>query len=192
MKRLLLSIFSAAALLFAGAGPLLTPLPAQAQVSVDAGKTGVTRGMHLLCSSAIAASVTGTTNETALATCTIPAGSMGTSGGLLIYSTWSVTSSANNKTPRIRFGGASGTQYLSVILTTSATLGDVRRIRNRGAVNSQVGGFSNSQTGVGSSTGAVSTSSVDTSASVDLVASCQLASSAESCTLENYEVWQLP
>jgi hypothetical protein len=147
---------------------------------------------RLLAASAVAVPLTGTLTETVLATVTVPGGAMGTNGGVLIYSTWTVTNNANNKQVRIRFGGTAGTQHLTQIVTTAATLGDVRRIRNRGAANSQVGSFSSSQTGLGTSAGAVVTSTVDTSVAADLVFSGQLANVADSVVLENYEVWLLP
>jgi hypothetical protein len=184
MQRVLLSIFAAAALLFAGIAP--------AQVATDAGKTGISRSMHLLCSSAVAASVTGTTSETTLATCTVPGGAMGRNGGVEIRTVWSYTNSANAKTLRIRFGGAAGTQYMSIAPTTTNALSDVRRIRNRNSASSQVGSqaFGSSSFGTGSS--APVTSSLDTSGPVDIVASCQLALSTETCSLEAVEVWAMP
>lgn len=180
MKRLLLSLFAAAALLFAGLAP--------AQVSVDAGKTGASRSMHLLCASAVAASVTGTTTETALATCTIPAGAMGTSGGLLIYSTWSVTNSANTKTLRGKFGG---TAFFTQGLTAAAHYSDIRRVRNR-SVSAQIFSAAAGANPVGASSLAVTTASVDSLSSVDVTFTGQLANTGETITLENYEVWLLP
>jgi hypothetical protein len=158
----------------------------------DPTKTGLIVGASLLAASAVALSVTGNTNETVLATVSIPAGSMGLNGGVVVKSTWSHTNSANSKTLRIRFGGVSGTAYLSYGATTTATLTETeRRIRNRNSASSQVG---NAPTGVqsGGSSGAIPTSAVDTTAVVDIVISGQLALGSESITLENYEVWLLP
>lgn len=150
------------------------------------------RAPILLAASAVAASVTGTTNETTLATVTIPAGAMGTSGGVQINSSWSTTNSANTKTIRARFGGASGTAYLSGGVTTVASIADSRRIKNRGSADSQVGSLAAIQGGFGTSGAAVITSTVDTSAAVDLVFTGQLTNTGETITLENYEVWLLP
>jgi hypothetical protein len=147
----------------------------------------------LAASAATGMSHTGNTNETALATISIPGGAMGLNGGLLIYTTWTYTNSGNNKTLRVRFGGASGTQYLASTTTTTATLSDFRKIRNRNSASAQIG---NTAGGAGSTFGttasAVTTSSVDTTAAVDLVISAQLASAGETITLESYEVWLLP
>jgi hypothetical protein len=147
----------------------------------------------LLAASAVAASVTGTTNETALATVTIPAGAMGLNGGVEIRTVWSVTNSANSKTPRIRLGGTSGTQFMAAVFTTTATISDIRSIRNRNSASSQVGSIgASAASSIGSSTVAVVTGSVDTSAAQDLVISGTLANSGETITLEMYEVWLLP
>lgn len=145
----------------------------------------------LLAASAVASSHTGNTNETALATISIPAGAMGTGGGLEIRTVWSYTNSANNKILRARLGGASGTQYLADTVTTTASKVDVRWIKNRGAANSQVGGHLSSSP-IASSTLSAITSAVDTSAATTVVISGQLANSGETITLEMYEVWLIP
>jgi hypothetical protein len=151
------------------------------------------RAPILLAASAVAVPLTGTTNETALATVSIPAGSMGLNGAVQVSTAWSITSSANNKTMRVRFGGVSGTQYLASALTTNTTLGDIRTIRNRGAANSQVGMLSATNPGgYGNTSNAITTGAIDTAAAVDVVISGQLASAAETITLEAYEVWLLP
>jgi hypothetical protein len=161
-------------------------------VATDPRKTGVNAGMTLLAASAVAIPLTGTTNETTLATVAVPAGAMGLNGAVEIRTTWSNTNSANNKTPRVRFGGASGTVYFAVILTTTVAYLDIpRRIRNRNSASSQVGVTSSGGT-FGTSGGAPTTSTVDTSATVDVVITGQLANSGENLTLESYEVWLLP
>jgi hypothetical protein len=181
MKRILLSLFAAAALLFGGLAP--------AQVATDAGKTGIARAAHLLCSGTTALAVTGTLTETTLATCTVPAGAMGLTGSVRIETTWSYTNSANSKTLRVKFGG---TSYLAVALTTSATGADVRIIRNRNSASSQIG---NIGTGTPAytlnSSAALPTSSVDTTAAVTILLTGQLANTGETITLEGYEVWLL-
>lgn len=161
-------------------------------VATDARKTGVNAGMTLLAASAAGASVTGTASETALATVTIPGGAMGLNGGVFVMSSWTVTNSANNKTLRVRFGGASGTAHMQQAVTAVASVSDARRIRNRNATNSQVSSFSISASGFGTSSGALATSSVDTTQAVDIVFTGGLANTGETITLESYEVWLLP
>jgi hypothetical protein len=152
----------------------------------------VVNGPRLLAASAVAASVTGTVNETALATVTIPGGAMGLNGGLHIHTTWSHTNSVNNKTLRARLGGIAGTQYMTQVATTTASLSDFRRVRNRNSASSQVGATGAASVPYGATGAAIVTSAVDMSASVDLVLSGQLASAGETITLENYEVWLVP
>jgi hypothetical protein len=147
----------------------------------------------LAASAATGMSVTGTTNETALATVSIPAGSMGTSGGLHVYTTWTMTNSANSKTPRIRLGGIAGTAFMAVGFTTAASFADFRRIKNRGAANSQVAAApAAASSPFGASSSAVTAGAVDTSAAQDLVISGQLTNTGETLTLESYEVWLIP
>lgn len=161
-------------------------------VSTDPRKTGIAVGPTLLAASAVAVSVTGTTAETTLATVTIPAGAMGLNGGLLIYTTWGYTNSVNAKTPRVRLGGAAGTIYMALPQSTTASLHDLRRIRNRNSAASQVGAASATGGMSTASSGAAVTSTVDTAAAVDLVLTGALALNTETITLESYEVWLLP
>lgn len=159
---------------------------------VSDGTRWVPASAQLLARSAVAAALTGSTNETALATVTVPAGLMGVDGALHVYTTWATTNSANNKTLRVRFGGAAGNAYMANVLTTSASFNDMRRIRNRNSAASQVGTGSASASAYAAAGGAVTTSAVDTASAVDLVLSGQLATAAESISLENYEVWITP
>lgn len=141
----------------------------------------------VLGASAAAVSCPADTSEDLLATVTIPAGIMGLNGILRIYHLWSFTSSANNKTPRVRLGGIGGTVYGSDVFTTSATWQDMRWIANRGAANSQIGGKSSAGI-LTFSTSSNITSSVDTSAATTLVFTGQKASAGETLTLEQYLV----
>lgn len=160
---------------------------------VSDGNRWLPDGPQVLARSAVAASITGTVNETALATVPIPAGLLGTDGGLLVYSTWTVTNSANNKTNRIRLGGIAGTAFMAAVSTAVATQSDIRRIRNRASAASQVASTAaGTALSTGTTTAAITTGAVDTSMAQDLVLSGQLASAGEQITLENYEVWVTP
>jgi hypothetical protein len=162
-------------------------------IATDPRKTGINAGMTLLAASGVAVALTGTTNETAMATISIPAGAMGLNGGVMVKSVWSYTNSANAKTIRGRLGGIAGTTFLSFGATVTSAMSDMqRRFRNRGSASSQicslpVGSFTN-----GGSTSAPATMAIDTAATQDVVLSGQLASAAETITLESYEVWLLP
>lgn len=149
---------------------------------------------QLLAATAVAASVTGTTSETVLATVSIPPGAMGLTGAIEVRTIWSGTASANNKTYRVRLGGASGSQVLSIVLTTTPNLSDVRRLRNRNSASSQLcsAGGGGPVGGFGSTDSSIVATSINTAVAQDLVISAQLAISSETATLEGYEVWLLP
>lgn len=129
--------------------------------------------------------------ETALATVTIPAGAMGLNGGLMIVSAWTFTNSANVKTLRVRLGGIGGTAFLSTGPTTNVTFMDIRHIRNRGSMSSQIGSLSGSAP-IGLTSNTFITGAIDMSVAQDLVFTGQLALNSETLTLERYEVWLLP
>jgi len=140
---------------------------------------------RVLAQSSVAVSHTGTTTETTLATVTIPAGAMGPNGRVRITTFWTYTNSANTKTLRVRFGGASGASYLAHNITATATLRHQTEICNVNAANSQVGSLN---TSFGASTDAVLNSTVDTTSAVDIVFRCQLANAGEIVTLRSYLV----
>lgn len=144
--------------------------------------------VRVLAQSGVAASVTGTTNETTLATITLPGGAMGINGGVRIHTLWSMTNNANNKTQKVKFGG---TSILFYTLTSVAGNQTLTIYRNRGAANSQVG-LANSSTGIGNTSSAPTTSSIDTSADVTILITGQLATGTDTLTLEAYSVEVLP
>lgn len=151
--------------------------------------TKSTQSVRVLAQSAVAASHTGNTLNTAVATVTVPANSMGPNGALKITTLWSLTSSANAKTLGIKFGGPSGTSYLNAQLTNSATYREERMIHNRNATNSQVGHSTQATYGgFGVSGGAVVTSTVDTTQDADIVFAVQLNDASETVTLEAYTI----
>lgn len=137
-------------------------------------------------------SLTGSTTETTLDTVTIPAGTLGANGVVEIIALWTLTNNANNKTPIIRFGGVSGTQYLAPVLTTTATFRSHVTIQNRNATNSQIGMNPATGTAFGTTTLAPQTSAVDTTAAVDIVFRGLLANAADSIALESMLVRVCP
>ena len=141
----------------------------------------------MLASSAVAVSHTGNTNETVLATVTIPAGLMGLNGILRFDVLWSITSSGNNKTTRVRLGGIGGTEFHSLINTTVASVRALRNIQNRGSASSQISEWAGGL-GPGSTSSAVTTGTVNTAVAQDLVITGRLASAGETITLERYIV----
>lgn len=161
---------------------------------VSDGTRWIPDGAQILGRSGVASSVTGTVSETALATVVVPAGAMGLNGGLLVKSAWNYTNSANNKVLRVRFGaGLAGTAIYQSTLTTTASLSDERRIRNRNNASSQVSSLAAATNGgFGTSTAAMTTAAINTAAAADVVLSGTLANTGETITLEQYEVWLTP
>lgn len=142
---------------------------------------------RVIAKSNVAVSHTGNTNDTTLATVTVPAGAMGANGRLRITSLWSTTNNANNKTGRVKFGG---TTYTSSVIANNASYRTQTEVSNRNATNSQVGYPGGS--GLGGSTAVVVTTAVDTTAEVTVLLTGQLASGADTITLESYVVELFP
>ncbi len=143
-------------------------------------------GFKVLAQSSVAVSCPADTTEDVLATITVPANSMGPNGRIRVTTIWTTTNSANNKTCRTRFGGASGTQYQTSVITTSAVLVDIRELGNRNAANSQVGSTVFTTGGLGTSGTGVTTSAVDTTADTTVVITGQKATAGEVLILESY------
>jgi len=142
---------------------------------------------HVLGAAGVAASHTGDTAETQLASLTLPGGAMGPNGVLRVTTLWSYSNSANSKTLRVRLGGLSGTAFQANAVTTSNIGVMQRTIQNRNSQSSQIGfNIANavSYTTVGSGT-SVATGAVDTSVDQSLVITGQLASAGETVTLES-------
>ncbi len=144
---------------------------------------------ELLGVSAVRVTHTGNTTETALATITIPANSMGANGFVRIHGVWVRTAgTAGIITSRIRFSSLTGTIYITqTMATTQSSIRANVDIMNRNATNSQVGGVS-SGGGWASATGVANVSAVDTTAATTVVLSGQHASAADTLGLESYIV----
>lgn len=144
------------------------------------------KAFRVLAASAVAVTHTGDTNETALATITVPANSLGANGVLRITAVFSMTNDASTKTARIRYSSITGTIYNTTPVTTSASVTMLRFIANRNATNSQVGGGSTTQF---AATSAVAvTSAVDTTAATTVVLTGELADGTDSITIESYVI----
>jgi hypothetical protein len=145
------------------------------------------RHWRVLGQSSVAVSHTGDTNETTLATVTVPANRMGANGRLRITAHWTYTNSANNKIPRIRFGGS---QVAGTTETTTVQRMTQLQIGNRNALNSQiVSATANTTfTGFGTTSTAATTLTIDTTADRSVTMTGQLANTGETITLESYVV----
>lgn len=162
-------------------------------VSGNAGSIWVTDGTYwspenghiVLASSAVAQSHTGNTDETALASLSIPAGLIGPNGTLVISGKFSHPISSNVKTMRVNL--ASTTLCQVAASASNGTLAFEWRISNRNSESSQLGHFTGN-TGVGGSAASFNTGTVDTSQAQTLAITAQLSSGAETITLEGYSI----
>lgn len=148
---------------------------------------GITLG-----ASGVASAVTGTTNETVLATIPIYPNIMGLNGALIVTSYWSITNSANNKVLSVRVG-ASGSGLTGSIWgqTTQTTVRSMRwsvEIHNRGLTNSQVLMNGIGTGGWSTTVQAPSTDTRDTTVAMDMVLTGTLANAGETIQLEYYTV----
>ena len=142
---------------------------------------------RVLAASAVAASVTGATSKTALATINVPAGAMGANGRLRVTTHMSMTASTNLKTLSIELGGTafySRTEAGASI----ATYRDQREIANRNSASSQVAWRATSIGGFGGGTAATTTGAVNTASAQQLIIYGQLGNAGETIALENYIV----
>lgn len=120
--------------------------------------------------------------EVTLATVTIPAGVLGTTGRLVVNDLWEVTNSANNKVTDVKL---STTSIGEVTLTTVDSQLEQRHVWNT-AVDAQV--FFAGPASFGSVATAVSTGAVDTSSAVSLTFTAKPAAENEFVELKAYSV----
>lgn len=135
--------------------------------------------------SGASSAITGTTNETVLATISIPAGIMGANGAMRLWSLWSYTNSANSKILRARLNGLGTQAIMGATCTTSGVYGDLRYVFNANANNSQKTWQFSALGGTGVSTTAT-TAAIDTTATTSFVLTGQLSNTGETITLEAY------
>lgn len=177
----------------AGSSPTCT-VSRTAPVPVSSGGTGTTCQQFYIpvnCASHIASVVTGTTAETTLSSCNIPANSMGVLGALYTDVTWSYTNSGNNKSRRGYFGGQ---QFWLRNGTTTRSAWQPFAIFNRNSMSDQVvsagSGLPNAYS---ETTAAIGTLSVDTTQDQTLTWTCQLTvagvAAGESCSIESATYW---
>lgn len=139
----------------------------------------------LQCVSHVSSTVTGTTAETTLASCTIPGGAIGANGSLYVNTCLSWTNNGNNKTYRIKLGT---TQIGGAVSTTSQYACSSSLVSNRNSQSAQI--FSNpfafSMFGVHTN---AHYGTVDTSTNQTLIITCTLASASDSCAVESFDVF---
>jgi hypothetical protein len=143
--------------------------------------------IRILGQSAVAVPLTGTVNETVIVSVPIPAGCMGPNSRLRASILWSYTNSANNKTLRVRLGGAAGTVHHSLTMTTTVAYRLQMEIANVNSMASQKGAPTMTG-GWGTSTGAIATGAIDMTVDQTLAIIGTLASAGETITVESYLV----
>jgi hypothetical protein len=144
------------------------------------------RGWYVLAASGVAASHTGSTSETTLATVTVPAGALGANGIMRVRANWSYPNSVNTKVFRTRVGGVSGTSIASYTATTTQSIVVANQLHNRNSQSSQV--CANSAWLGGAIDATPTTLSVDTSNAFDVLFTVVLANSSETAVLHSYSV----
>lgn len=132
-----------------------------------------------------AATVTGTTNKTALGTLALPAGLANIPGACLLVETlWSVTNSANGKGLRIELGS---TTFYNIAATSILSDANYTMIRVR-SQSAQVAMPVASASGLSTSSSACVTGAEDMSAALNIIISATLNSAADTATLEGWTV----
>ena len=152
----------------------------------------VGRSPRVLASSGTPASVTGTTTETQLAAVAVPAGLLGSNGMLRVSTLWTMTNNGNAKTPRVRFSGAAGAQFVGGAVTGVSQVHDVRLIYANNATNAEKAFNSGTATPYTSNGASPTTASADTTQATSLFLSGQLAVGSDTLTLEAFTVEFVP
>ena len=144
---------------------------------------------YVFAQSGTAASVGAVTTETTLATISFSGSELGPNGWLQVIMQWTMTNNANVKDARVRLGGAAGTVYTAPTLTSIAGLTRLVTIANSNSQSAQKTATpAGNAVGVGSFSSTGVTSTVNTASSWDLVITGQKANSADTLTLEGYQV----
>jgi hypothetical protein len=153
------------------------------------GEQGVPVGPRILGSSGTPQSHTGDTNESVLATITVPANLLGTNGTIRGRAYFTFTNNGNNKILRARFGGIGGTAYFQNTFTVNGFAEIAFAFANNNATNSQKGILSGGNI-YNSVAGA--TSAIDTTAATTIVLTVALANGTDTGQLEGYTIEYLP
>jgi len=130
-------------------------------------------------------SFTGSTTETTLINVSLPAGSLGNNGQVVVTSNWACNNSAGAKTGTVYLGGtAVGT---ASSYTTSTGGSSMNSIRNRGALNAQI-----SQIIGGVSTSSSVYTAIDTSVSKAITITGDTATATDHIILEGFTIKMYP
>lgn len=162
-----------------------TPISPATSAQFDCSNLGT---WYVVGRSGVQVSHTGDTNETTLATISVPAGAMGPNGILRITAIFGATGSAGTKTARVKL---SSTTFSQLAMSSAQSGQKVQvEIHNRNSSSSQISHNSGgAQAGSwGLSTSAPTTGSIATSSAQDITLTGQLANGADSIAIEAYTV----
>jgi hypothetical protein len=130
-------------------------------------------------------SFTGSTTETTLINVTLPAGSLGNNGQVVVTANWACNNSAGAKTGTVYLGGSAVGSTSSY--TTSTGGSSMNSIRNRGVLTAQT-----SQLIGGASTGASVYTAIDTSIDKAITITGDTATATDHIILEGFTIKMYP
>lgn len=180
--------------------PLPTDVPSGTKFNITNLGTGsavfMSNGSHwlpvgevLLFVDPVETTLTATTTETVFTTFTLNKKLASPKMTIVVNSVWSMNNSANIKTPRVRFGGVAGAEYVNPQIASNSSFQSECLIRFKNALNSQVGMASTQWSAYSAGGGATVASSLDMSVNnADIVLTGQLTNAADNLTLRAYTV----
>ena len=167
----------------------VTDLGTGSAVFVSNGSHWLPVGEVLLYVDNVGATLTTVTTETVLSEFTLNKKLASPNMTIVVNSLWSMNNSANIKTPRVRFGGIAGTEYVNPQIASNSSFQPECLIRFRNALNSQIAMAGTQWSSYSATGGAVVTSSLDMTVNdAAIVLSGQLANAADYLTLRGYTI----
>lgn len=131
------------------------------------------------------------TNENTLKSWTIPGGSMGANGWIVVDMVTTQTNSGNNKTWRVKLGS---TNFGAPIPTTAASMRRATKIINQNSASAQIAFHSANQNSFTVTSSSNTAGTEDTSGDLTLSLTAQKALDSEEMTIRGctIEVWYVP
>ena len=167
----------------------VTDLGTGSAVFVSNGSHWLPVGEVLLYVDNVGATLTTVTTETVLSEFTLNKKLASPNMTIIVNSVWSMNNSANIKTPRVRFGGIAGTEYVNPQIASNSSFQPECLIRFRNALNSQIAMAGTQWSSYSATGGAVVTSSLDMTVNdAAIVLPGQLANAADYLTLRGYTI----
>lgn len=167
----------------------ITDLGTGSAVFVSNGSHWLPVGEVLLFVDNVGATLTAVTTETVLSQFTLNKKLASPNMTIIVNSVWSMTGGTNIKTPRVRFGGLTGTEYVNPQIASNSSFQPECLIRFINALNSQTAMSSTQWSSYGAAGGVAVTSSLDMTVNdAEIVLSGQLANAADYLTLRGYTI----